>query len=178
MELRRFRRKDMSKFLAWVKSEAEMVAWAGAAFTWPLTQQQFRRHLETAAADPPVLYPFGFYEGKELVGYCELSDYRRGADSAMFSRVIVCPDQRGKGRGSFMVQQVLAFGFSDLALNRIGLGVFESNEAAIRCYSKTGFRGEGTLRESARVGDAYWNCHIMSILYKEWRPAQTEDGST
>jgi hypothetical protein len=28
---------------------------------------------------------------------------------------------------------------------------------------------EKTLRESAKVGDSYWNCHIMSILRREWK---------
>jgi RimJ/RimL family protein N-acetyltransferase len=49
------------------------------------------------------------------------------------------------------------------------LGVFDFNTPAIRCYTKAGFILEGTLREHAKVGDQYWNCHMMSLLRKEWK---------
>jgi RimJ/RimL family protein N-acetyltransferase len=178
MPLDRFRPEDIATVMSWVKTEAQMVAWAGGAFTWPLTEGQFRQHLEAATADPPTLYPFGFYKGNETVGYCELSDHRRRADSAMLSRVIVSPHARGKGYGQRMVREVLAFGFDTLSLNRIGLGVFDFNEPALRCYTKLGFQREGTLRESARVGGRYWNCHIMSLLRRHWQGMQVERPAT
>ena len=67
-----------------------------------------------------------------------------------------------------MLKEVLNFGFDTLNLNRVALGVFDFNEAAIKCYEKLGFSLEGTTRESAKAGDTYWNCHLMSILKKEW----------
>ena len=35
--------------------------------------------------------------------------------------------------------------------------------------NKTGFSFEGALRESEKVGDTYWDYHLMSILRKEWK---------
>lgn len=157
------------EILSWIKTEADMVQWAGSAFSWPLTQKQFSEHLKAAKTQPPTLYPFTLCKKDELLGYCEISDYIRKYDSAMLSRVIIAPGKHGKGLGEFMIKEVLQFGFGELGLNRIGLGVFDFNHAAIKCYSKVGFVHEGIKRESAKVGDSSWNCHLMSILKREWK---------
>jgi len=157
------------EILSWIKTEADMVQWAGSIFNWPLTQEQFLEHLKATKAKPPTLYPFTFCNGDELLGYCEISDYIRKYDSAMLSRVIISPGKRGKRLGEFMIKEVVQFGFKELGLNRIGLGVFDFNHAAIKCYSKVGFIHEGTKRESARVGGSFWSCHLMSILKRDWK---------
>ena len=168
MELTRFRQQDVRELLSWFENESALMQWAGPLLAWPLTMKRFAEHLQAAGADPPNLYPFGLYEAGTLIGYCELSDHRRQVDSAMLSRVVIRPDRRGQGRSQYMVRQALAFGFDRLVLHRIGLAVFDCNEAARRCYLSVGFTHEGTLRDSARVGDERWSCHIMSILRSEW----------
>ena len=76
-----------------------------------------------------------------------------------------------------MAGQLLKFGFEQLCLNRIGLGVFDFNTPAIKCYTQIGFKLEGTLRQSVSVGESYWNCHMMSILRDEWRTINTSQCS-
>jgi len=68
-----------------------------------------------------------------------------------------------------MLIEVLYYGFQKLQLNRIGLAVFDFNTPAINCYKKLGFVLEGTLRQSVKVGDSFWNCLLMSVLQKEWQ---------
>jgi RimJ/RimL family protein N-acetyltransferase len=169
MQIKPLRQKYIPEILSWIKTEADMVQWAGSVFSWPLTQKQFREHLKTANTQQPTLYPFTLCDEDNLLGYCEISDYIRKYDSAMLSRIIISPFKRDKGLGELMIKEVLRFSFEELGLNRIGLGVFDFNHAAIKCYSKVGFVREGTKRESARVGDSFWNCHLMSILKKEWK---------
>jgi RimJ/RimL family protein N-acetyltransferase len=60
-------------------------------------------------------------------------------------------------------------GFEKFGLHKISLGVFDFNEGAIKCYEGVGFKKEGLLRDSRRVGDSYWNLYEMSILEDEWR---------
>lgn len=146
-----------------------MIQWAGSIFSWPLTQKQFREHLKAAKTQYPTLYPFGLYKGNKIIGYCEISDYRCKHRSAMLSRVMISPWNRNKGLGEFMIKEILRFGFGELNLNRMGLGVFDFNIPAARCYTKAGFIYEGTMRQSAKTGTEYWNCHIMSLLRKEWK---------
>ncbi len=168
-----FRLKDASIVLSWVKSESEMFQWAGPVFTWPLTQAHFHRYLAAAKTKSPVLYPFGLYNGSTILGYCEISNYDRRFNCANASRVIISPKRHNEKLGQYMIGQLLTFGFEQLSLNRIGLGVFDFNTAAIKCYTKVGFALDGTLRQSIKVGESYWNCHIMSVLRDEWRPTES-----
>jgi RimJ/RimL family protein N-acetyltransferase len=146
-----------------------MVQWSGPVFEWPLTQKQFREHLRTVKTEPATLYSFGLYRGRTLIGYCELSHYNRKSQSANLSRVIISPKRRNCGFAQIMIRGVLKFGFGELGLNRIGLGVFNFNKQAIKCYKNMGFKPEGTLRQTAKVGDSFWSCNMMSILHKEWQ---------
>jgi len=168
MELARFKQERIPEILGWITNESEMVQWAGPLFSWPLTRKQFLKHLESAKIEPPTLYPFGLYNDGALMGYGELWGHHRHFKSAIASRIIISPQRRNRGLGQLIVGRLLKFGFEELGLNRIGLGVFDFNEAAIKCYKKARFILEGTMRESAKAEDAYWNCHIMSILRKEW----------
>ena len=169
MELTKFKQKHIPEILGWIKNESEMVQWSGPIFSWPLSRKQFLKHLEAAKSEPPTLYPFGLYHNGSFMGYGELWGHYRNFKSAIASRIIVSPQSRNKGMGQWMIGKLLEFGFEELGLNRIGLGVFDFNKPAIKCYEKTGFTMEGTLRESAKVEDTYWDCHIMSILRNEWK---------
>ncbi len=162
------RYKYIRDIVSWVKSESDMVQWAGPAFKWPMTQKQFREHISIGKTPPQTLYPFILLNHNNVSGYCELSGFHRATDQARLTRVIISPDHRNEGLAKTMINNVLNFGFETLELNRIALGVFDFNVAAIKCYNDIGFYLEGTFRESAKVGETYWNCHSMSILRKEW----------
>ncbi len=168
MELVPFKQKHIGEILSWIKSETDMIQWAGATFVWPLTQKQFREHLKAARLEHPTLYPFALEKRGKVVGYCEISDHRRRYNSAMLSRVIISARYRKKDLGKFMVKQAMQYAFGDLKLHRLGLGVYVSNKSAIRCYTKAGFVLEGTLRQVVKVGNSYWNYLRMSVLRKEW----------
>ncbi len=168
LQIKKFNKNDIRRVCSWMKSEKDLVQWAGIIFSWPFTQKQFRDHLKASLAKQPPLYSFGLHKRDLLVGYCELADVNRKAQAARLSRVIISPRYRNKCFSQIMIKHILAFGFQELGLNRIGLGVFDFNKPAIKCYKKLGFVLEGTLRESVKVGDSFWDCHFMSILKKEW----------
>jgi RimJ/RimL family protein N-acetyltransferase len=171
MQLRveKFRAGDLGRVCSWITSEAAMVKWSGPAFVWPVTQKQIRKRFQAARGKTPTLFPFGLYRGSTLIGYCELAAYDRKSQSVHLSQVIISPKHRNKGLSQIMIASVLKFGFEELGLNRIMLGVFDFNKPAIKCYKKMGFKMEGTLRQTTKVGDSFWNCHFMSILRKEWQ---------
>jgi len=169
LQVEKFRAKDIGTVCSWITSEAALVQWAGPSLSWPITQKQFREHLRAVKTKPATLYSFGLYRGNELIGYCELAGLNRKFQSAHLSRVITSPKHRNKGLARIMIERVLKLGFGELGLNRVALGVFDFNKPAIKCYKNMGFKLEGTFRESAKVGDSFWNCHMMSILRKEWQ---------
>jgi RimJ/RimL family protein N-acetyltransferase len=68
-----------------------------------------------------------------------------------------------------MIQEVLRIGFEELKLHRIELGVYSTNESAIRCYERCGFVKEGLSRDVLKYNNEYWSLMEMSILEDEWR---------
>ncbi len=79
----------------------------------------------------------------------------------------------GRGIGRRAVMLVLDQAFGPLALHRVDLRVLAGNDRAIRCYQACGFVREGIERDSARVGDAWEDDWIMSILEHEYRALRT-----
>lgn len=57
-------------------------------------------------------------------------------------------ENRGKDIGYFATTEILKHAFNNVNLNRIKLGVLESNTRALKLYEKIGFKREGVKRQS------------------------------
>jgi len=101
--------------------------------------------------------------GEGHVGNCSLTINweRRSAELG-----IVLWKNRGLGIGTKAVKELLSIGFNDLNLHRIWLGVFKSNENAIRCYRKCGFDIYGEEKEALWKEGKWVNRVLMEILNK------------
>jgi RimJ/RimL family protein N-acetyltransferase len=80
-----------------------------------------------------------------------------------------------KGYGTDLMKLCLQYGFLELGLQRVSLGLHAYNPRALRSYEKAGFRMEGrtrqdVMREGKRT-DTLW----MGILRDEW--LQMQNGS-
>lgn len=63
---------------------------------------------------------------------------------------------------------IVGYGFREMGLHRIQLGVAPFNPAGIRAHEKAGFVEEGRLRESV-LHDGHWYDEVlMAILDHEW----------
>lgn len=77
-------------------------------------------------------------------------------------------DYWGRGYGTDAIQLILQYGFLELNLRRVSLGLHAYNERALRSYEKAGFILEGRVRgEILREGQRYDGIY-MGILYEEW----------
>ena len=101
------------------------------------------------------------------IGTAFLKNIDRTLQKAEFGIFLGSCECRGKGYGSAAAAQILEYGFTVLALNRIYLSVFMSNHAAIRSYEKAGFRREGVLRQDFKNEDGFVDVCVMSILKAE-----------
>ena len=81
-------------------------------------------------------------------------------------------DYWGKGYGTDAMRLIVQYGFIELNLRRISLGLHAYNERALKSYQKAGFKLEGRIRgEGLRDGvrfDSLW----MGILRDEWLAMQ------
>jgi RimJ/RimL family protein N-acetyltransferase len=74
----------------------------------------------------------------------------------------------GRGYGTDAVRVVVGYGFREMGLHRIQLGVAPFNLAGIRAYQKAGFVEEGRHRESVLHDGRWYDYVLMSILDREW----------
>jgi RimJ/RimL family protein N-acetyltransferase len=168
-----FDRSDFKQLIEWSGDEAFLLQWAGPQFTYPLSEDQLENYLDGANdmsnSDKLIYKSIDVLTGT-VVGHISLGGIDRENRSGRIGKVLVgSPSGRGKGIGQEMIKAILKIGFEELKLHRISLGVFDFNEAAIRCYEKTGFSREGLLRDARRYKNTFWNLIEMSILEDEWR---------
>lgn len=79
---------------------------------------------------------------------------------------------RGQGYGNQMIHAALKFGFEDLNLNEIDLGVFDFNSSAIRCYQKIGFQQYDVRQNARKFNDEEWTLVMMKLTKEFWQKHQ------
>ena len=170
MKLEPVQPQDLQRLLTWVDSPEFLLQWAGPSLTWPLTRSQLETLLLETQGPTPTRQAFkAVSDDGIMTGYAEIDRIDRKNRSASIARVIVAPESRGLGIGSWLVAELLWVAFEQLYLHRVALNVLSFNTAAIRAYERTGFRHEGTLRDAYVVGGRFWSVNMMSILEPEWR---------
>jgi RimJ/RimL family protein N-acetyltransferase len=171
VRLEPFGAADWERLAGWTTDEAQLLQWAGSLFHWPLDGAQRDAYLAAATGPRPTRLIWRALEtpGGEVVGHVELDAIDRHHLTATLTRVLLSPAHRGHGLGAALTAAVLDRGFHDEGLHRIQLRVFDFNAPAIRCYESLGFRREGLLRETRRIGQTWWSSLVMSLLEDEWR---------
>lgn len=77
-----------------------------------------------------------------------------------------------RGFGTDAMRTLLRFGFEELGLHKIELGVHSLNKRAIKCYQKCGFVLERTAREHDFYQGRYVDGLGMGVLREEWEASQ------
>lgn len=168
IRLQPFTEADYDRLIGWIKSEEELIQFAGSIFHFPITHQQLQFYRM-----PPhrQIYKVVEAESGEIIGHGEIGNIQKENGSAVLCRLLIGEEKhRGKGYGGELVRQLLMLCFDSLKLHRVELNVYDFNAAAIACYEKQGFVKEGLMRDATRVGDKYWSTWRMSILENEWQP--------
>jgi RimJ/RimL family protein N-acetyltransferase len=73
-----------------------------------------------------------------------------------------------KGYGTDAVRLILQYGFLELNLRRISLGLHAYNERAFKSYEKCGFVMEGRMRGEGWRDGVHYDSLWMGILREEW----------
>jgi len=124
---------------AWISTHADRAA-AGAAFVWAVTLAE-DGELLGAISILPVLQ-----HGRAEIGYWLGVPYWN------------------RGYMTEATRRVVAWGFSELGLNRIEIRCFPRNVGSSRVAEKVGLEYEGTLRGYARKGDRYEDLAVYGLL--------------
>ncbi|MFJ8526480.1 GNAT family N-acetyltransferase [Bacillus sp. NPDC094106] len=171
IQLDYFERKDFNQLIDWIDSEEFLLQWGGPVFTYPLQEKQLEKYIENANHENADVFVYKVIKQDTgtVIGHISLGKIDRINKSARIGKVLVGDkDMRGKSIGEKMINAVLNVTFEELELNRVSLGVFDFNIAAIACYEKVGFVKEEFLRDARKIGNEYWNLWEMSISYNKW----------
>jgi RimJ/RimL family protein N-acetyltransferase len=173
IKLEYFNKSDFKQLIEWSGDEAFLLQWAGPQFKFPLTEEQITNYFEGSndinKSDKLIFKAIDGQTGT-VIGHISIGGIDRENRSGRIGKVLVGKSlERGNGIGQQMIKAILRIGFEELKLHRISLGVFDFNEAGIKCYEKAGFSREGRLRDARKYKDNYWSLIEMSVLEDEWK---------
>jgi len=112
----------------------------------------------------------------ELIGMVSLSGLGPKSRCATLG-IALGRDFLGRGYGSDAMRVIVDYGFRELGLHRIQLGVAPFNPAGVRAYQKAGFTEEGRLRESVLHDGRWYDEILMAILDHEWAAGRDQRGA-
>lgn len=102
-----------------------------------------------------------------LIGHTALYNFNAPARSAELM-MMIGGSNVGQGYGTVATKMIVDFGFREMGLNRIGLGIWAYNERALRTFSRAGFREEGRHRQAGFHDGSFHDRILMSLLAEEY----------
>jgi RimJ/RimL family protein N-acetyltransferase len=167
VRFRNYEKSDVDALVRWFSDE-EVTQFLGPSRI-PQTRAFQEQQIEemTRSNSNSKVFVIETLEG-EAIGECGLRNFDWVSHKAEL--IITIGDKRywGKGYGSDAVSLVLKVAFERLNLHSVNLTTLATNERAIRCYEKCGFRREGRLRENSFAGGKYVDVVAMGILRADY----------
>jgi RimJ/RimL family protein N-acetyltransferase len=158
---------DMTLYAEWF-SDLETLSYSTMGHVYPQTLQAEQQWYDRVTDGGS--YPFGIRltENDQLIGNIMLQEPDWRSRVAEVGIGIGDKNYWSKGYGTEAMQLLVRFGFWELNLNRIELGVTSFNQRAIRSYEKAGFKVEVVERQALYRDGIYHDSVIMAILREEW----------
>lgn len=154
-----FTEKDFETLIGWIDSEDLLLTIAGSYFSFPLTSAQLHQYLADAKSHAMSVVDMGT---GTVIGHAELIN--RGDGLFNIDKLIIGDqNQRGKGTGQAVMQQLCTYAFEKLHAVAVELNVFSWNAAAIRCYEKVGFTINAGKTTSFPIRDTVWTALNMRL---------------
>ena len=166
--LRPLEREDLNdKYLGWLNDpEANRYLESG---TIPYTKENLEKfYQQIISSSDQIILAIADRKTNLHIGNVKLGPIDWIHRKATFGILIGEREFWGKGIGTEATRMMVEYGFFQLNLNRIELGVHVENEAAIRIYQKAGFQIEGRFRKSVFHEGTYKDSLWMGLLRSEY----------
>jgi RimJ/RimL family protein N-acetyltransferase len=132
---------------------------------WPEAQSGTRQWWERRRADQEPYFAVETLAG-EFVGACDLGRVEGRARTAILGIWIGKPFW-DKGFGTDATRVLCRFAFQEMNLQRVELGVLDTNPRGRRAYEKVGFKEEGRLRRAVFVEGRHVDLIVMGLLAED-----------
>jgi RimJ/RimL family protein N-acetyltransferase len=152
-----------------ILDERFLMQWAGPKYDYPLSWIQMKEIITATDETGKKNYLFSakLLSSKEIIGHVQLSIVNRLAKIGNIGSVLVFQGYQKQGIGKIIMSKVVDFGFNNLKLDELRLGVFDFNFSAINCYIKMGFKEYEIEKNSREVGNEKWDLIRMQIRKEE-----------
>ncbi len=167
IELRPHARRNYELYGRWYSNPTiwHLTSWTAE----PLRPRDVERLFEDREASTTERsFAIHLPESQKPLGIISLMNISKAHASADLSIILGDSDNRARGYGTEAIRTILDYAFADLRLHRVGLSVFDFNDAALKTYERLGFQREGCLRGAVKRDETHRDAILMSILAPEW----------
>ncbi|RQO35539.1 N-acetyltransferase [Chryseobacterium sp. KBW03] len=149
--------EDVPLLISKITDERMLLQFAGPAYQFPLTEQQ----LETDLSDKNrTLFKITDQTGNTM-GHAQIFLKEK---TFLLGRILIWDENnRGKGYGKKVMQELLKYGFSHFDKETAELNVYDWNTGAIECYRKVGFAFDPNVKSEAKIDQETWISLNMKI---------------
>lgn len=123
---------DVSRLMSWFPTERSVQIWGGPNFRYPFTPESFQEDVRWREIDSYCLLD----AGGNMLAFGQIYE-RHGRIN--LARLVVSPEQRGRGIGRQFILLLLHQGRASFALQEFSLFVYKDNYVAKACYVGLGF---------------------------------------
>ena len=164
LRLRPYKACDAEIIVTWLKNEYVFRQWSADRYeVYPLTAQEMNTYYDKDKNNDSIWGMTAFDE-TGIIGHFTMRFTDEGRKTIRLGFIIVDDNKRGQGYGKEMLLLAIRFAFDFVGAEKVSLGVFKNNYAAIRCYESAGFQRvilENT--ESYNCLGETWQCTEMEI---------------
>lgn len=163
VRLRAFENSDLMHLVDF-SSDYQVMRGASGGILYPATVDDEARAMSNNTSYTAGEYQFAIetLQDRRFIGKCGFTKVNWKNRTGELAILIGDPAYRGKGFGADAIQRLCAFGFEELNLHKIKALVFDFNEAALRCYEKSGFHREAVLKQEIYREGAYHDVVAMA----------------
>ncbi len=171
--LRPVRRSDLANFLKWF-NDPEVIQYLSMYL--PMTEMAEEKYIEdlgTTRANAVAAFVIEAIVGSETkpIGNVGLHNINNKDRNASFGIAIGEKEYWSKGLGTEAARLIVAYGFDQLNLHRIGSSALGFNERSIRMHLAVGFAEEGRQRDGIFKNGNYTDLVLFGLLRSEWKGA-------
>ena len=164
IQMRPYKPGDAKIIATWLGDERAFRLWSADQYEhFPIAPEDMNAYYDRSRDDGNI-WGMTAFDGSSVLGHMTMRFPDAHRRVLRFGFVIVDPARRGHGCGREMLRMAIQYAFLFTRAEKISLGVFAQNEAAIRCYRACGFErpASGESRQYMLMGEI-WNCIEMEL---------------
>ena len=166
LRLRPYKACDAQTITKWLKNEYAFRQWSADRYEkYPITPDDMNSYYDRDKGDGMV-WGMTAFDDAGVVGHFTMRFPNKNDFSEIRLGFVIVDDQkRGRGYGKEMLSLAIQYAFGFVKAEKISLGVFENNQAALKCYESCGFKRVPleTTESYCCMGEV-WNCIEMELV--------------